>query len=231
MNFEGRLRKILRSLFVESDYTNNWEEFRQERERLRTQAAEDQDKAHKDEIQDKFQQHVQKYGGFAKWMANSDWEPGDEFQCLEDIETGNGILLPSLRAKNKDLVLFIPWALIRIIPPFKSQGSDEVNEGQLLDTYPFCQFESDNWPNASDFDWESVREEGEQPSDFVFDETWNKRLQLNDKAAMKLFSSDKNHYHMLNGADKAVVDNLVDQKVEIYLSEIEPVEYSDYYDE
>jgi len=164
-------------------------------------------------------------------MANSDWEPSDTLECIQDVETTKGIILPSLRAKNKNLVLFVDWALIRIIPPFKTPSADEPHVGKLLSIYPFCQFESDKWPNTSDFDWDLARPEGGQSSEFVFDTTWNKRLRLNNKAAMQLFDSDKNHYHMLAGADKNVVDSLVEERAEEYLSEMEPVEYSDYYDE
>jgi len=222
----------LRSLFTESDYTNNWEEFRRERERLRKLAADDQAKAREDEIQDTFQQEIQRYGGFDKWVKGVDpkWDPGEKLVCVHDVETTNGLILPSLRAKNKDLVLFIDWALIRIVPPYYTTSTNEWMEGRLLGIYPFCQFDPDKWPNTSDFDWEWTQSKEAPQADHLYDITYKHHTVLNDRAAVQLFDSDKNHYHMLTGVDKDAVDQLTERKAEQHLSNMEPEKYSDYDD-
>lgn len=237
MNFEERLNRILNKIMFESefDYLNDWERFRQEREKLRRQAAEDQRKAADDEAGRKLQHDITRAGGLGKWLTNDpNWRPSSHLVLIEDIETGEGLLLPSLRKKGKELYLFIPWALVEITNP-----TPHI-EGEIGKTYPFCQFEEDKWPSQTDFDWQHARPRSPSgvpaPHDvdpeyyFLHDVTWNKRYQLNEKAAIRLFESDKNHYHMLRGDDKAIVDTLVENKAEDWFRDNQEIEkYEDYY--
>lgn len=239
MNFEERLNRILNNVLSESefDYLNDWEKFRQERERLRQQAQDDQRKAADDEASRKFQDLVNRAGGFAKWVSgnNPDWQPPSQFELVEDIETGSGILLPSLKKKGKDLYLFIPWALVEFRNPTKRF------EGEILRIFPFCQFDEAGWPSKSDFEWESARpysgtgsqELHDKDPDYYFthDTTWNKRRRLNEKAAMRLFESDKNHYHMLRGADKDIVDTIVESSVEDWFHDHQEIESQEDYED
>lgn len=241
MGFNDKLNKILQKLLAESefDYLNDWERFRQEREKARQQAAEDQRKAADDEAAQKLQHSITRAGGLGKWMqSDPDWRPPSHLVLVEDIETTHGLLLPSLKKKGKELYLFIPWALVEITNPTKNI------EGELGDVYPFCQFEEDKWPSQADFDWEYARPYNQQSGGvpaqhdadseyyFLHDVTWNKRNRLNEKAALRLFESDKNHYHMLRGDDKALVDALTKEQAEEWFYENQEVEeYSDYYED
>lgn len=222
MDFHERLERALGRVLTEAefDYTNDWERFRQEREQLRKQAAEDQRAAADREINKELQDKITRAGGFSNWVAgkNPNWQPPEQFEIIEDIETSDGILLPSLRQKGKELHLFIPWALVEYRNPTSN------HEGEILKIFPFCQFDIEGWPNQSDFEWDTSRPYSStgipEPHDkdpnyyFTHDTTWNKRQEVNVKAAIRLFESDKNHYHMLRGEDKKVVDLLVENRVE-----------------
>ena len=237
MNFKYRLRQILNKILSESefDYQNDWEKFRQERENLRRQAAADQLKAADDEAAGKLQQKINRVGGLHNWMkTDADWQPPEKLILIDDIETGHGLLLPSIQKKGKELYLFIPWALVEVTNPTVYK---EGNTGKI---FPFCQFEEDRWPSKPDFEWEYSRPRSESgvPDKhdrdpeyyFLHDVAWNKRNNLNDKAAMRLFESDKNHYHMLRGDDKAVVDSIVQDKADDWFRENQETEdYEDFH--
>ena len=237
MNFKYRLQQILNKILFESefDYENDWERFRQERENLRQQAAADQHKAADDEASGKLQQKINRVGGLHNWIkTDADWQPPEKLTLIDDIETGQGLLLPSIQKKGKDLYLFIPWALVEITNP------TVYKEGNIGKIFPFCQFEEGQWPSKSDFEWEYSRPRSESgvPEQhdidpeyyFLHDTAWNKRNNLNDKAAMRLFESDKNHYHMLRGDDKAIVDSIVQDKAEDWFRDNQETEdYEDFH--
>jgi hypothetical protein len=238
MSFNDKLNKTLQKILSESefDYENDWEKFRQEREKLRQQAAADQRKAADAEANQELQQKINRSGGFSQWFKkDADWEPPEHLVIVNDIETGEGILLPSLQKKGKELYLFIPWALAEVVDPTKTL------QGRVDNIFPFCQFEEDKWPSKQDFDWEHSRprspsgvpdkHDADPEYYFLHDVTWNKRDQLNDKAALRLFESDKNHYHMLRGDDKAIVDHIVQEAVEEWFRENQEIaDYDDMYE-
>lgn len=213
MDFDDKLNQILRYVFSESelDYPNEWERFRQERERLRQLAAREQAQAAEREQAKELQAKMAQAGGFTNWFQGREWSPGNDFELVWDVETGDGILLPSVRKRDKNLRLFIPWVLVEFMPQHAVAGT--VTEAEPTRTYPFAQFDIDDWPSKGDFDWDV--------DDLYRSGTLGRNVSVSPRAAMALFNSDKNHYHMLRGDDKDLVDEIIEKRIMEWFSEHE----------
>lgn len=219
MPFDDELNRALSKILFESelDYQNDWERFRQERELLRQQVARDQALAAQNEAQKALQNKISRSGGFLQYAKghDADWRPPTTSAIISDVETGNGILLPSLKARGKDLYCFIPWVFVQYEP---RHGANDLN---IEGIYPFVQFEDDKWPTQDDFNWKE--------SDLYSTGTLGRYAMVDDKQTFALYNSDKNHYHMLRGADKHFVDSVVESAVEGWIDEQEgTVSKSDY---
>lgn len=223
-DFRDKLNRAL-YLFTESplDYTNDWESFRANREKVRQQAIDDQRAERERHEQEIMAGKIAQSGGLSKWMQQGsqkgkEWRPPPSNALIPDVETGNGILLPSVKQRGKELYMLIPWVWVQYIQP--SKGSFQHDENELTGVHPFCQFDMDNWPVHDDFD-------------FSIDHSYNRHTAPDFNKVKEVFESDKNHYHMLRGADKEIVDKIVDRAVTSWFEELrhEPLEYHDVYED
>lgn len=211
MSFNRKLNEALNRLLREDplDYTSDWEQFRSDRDNVRQQAMQDQRDEWERRQQARMTGEITQSGGPQAWLkrGGGDWRPPANEDIIWDVEMGEGILLPSVKAKGKDIRLMIPWVYVTYIQP--SKGSNTHYENELGEPKPFCQFDLDNWPVKDDFDY-----------DIDIDPYPGSRKYVTDyKKVMQVYESDKNHYHMLRGVDKDVVDNIVSNAVDEWFQE------------
>lgn len=216
MSFENRLQRAIDKLVLETelDYSQDWEKHRQQREEMRRQAALDQQQAGQADAKAKLNQEISTTGGFRKWATQdpakrSGWQPPLETKIIWDVETENGIILPSVKARGKNIHLFIPWIWIEYRP-------GTVNTDPTIEQLNvFAQFDEDQWPAKDDFNWSSSQvEQGTK----------------NPKILRALCDSDANHYHMLRGADKTLVDTIAERAADGFLDDYFDTVSQDEYD-